>query len=277
MGKLIATDLDGTLFYPKARINMISKKSLKFLRKHADNGGKIVLVSGRNSEYLKRVAQKINRPVDMIGCNSAFIMANNEFIKQDFFDTKKLKVALNEIEKIYKPKGFFLMSEDNRFVVRERFKSLLYRFCYRIWNFSQGVYREPFIVDKKQYNEILNSGRVAKVMILFGIGKKNRANSKEANKSIRELFSEDVEASWSGEFIELSPVGCSKSEGLKYYLNYFNINHSDVYVVGDSGNDISMFNEFPEHSFCMKHASLSVSKYAKYVIRHFSDLEKFID
>ena len=115
----------------------------------------------------------------MIGCNSAFIMANNEFIKQDFFDTKKLKVALNEIEKIYKPKGFFLMSEDNRFVFRERFKSILYRFCYRIWNFSQGVYREPFIVDKKQYNEILNSGRVTKSNDLFGIGKRTALTPKK--------------------------------------------------------------------------------------------------
>lgn len=60
MSKLIATDLDGTLFYPKKRIKMISKKSLNFLRQHIDNGGKLVLVSGRNSEYLKKLFVELN-------------------------------------------------------------------------------------------------------------------------------------------------------------------------------------------------------------------------
>ena len=50
MGKVIATDLDGTLFYPKRRVRMIKSKSLKFLRRHIDNGGRLVLVSGRKRQ-----------------------------------------------------------------------------------------------------------------------------------------------------------------------------------------------------------------------------------
>ena len=46
--KLIATDLDGTLFYPKKRIKMISKKNLRFLRDRIDKENHIVIVSGRN-------------------------------------------------------------------------------------------------------------------------------------------------------------------------------------------------------------------------------------
>lgn len=277
MNKVIATDLDGTLFYPKARINMITKKNLAFLRRHSDAGGRIVLVSGRNSNFLQRVADKIDRPVDYIGCNAAFIKADGKYIKKVFFDKEKLNLALAEIDKLYAPRACFLMSEDNRFVSRDKFDSHFYRFAYKVWNFAQGAYREPLVVSKKQYDEIIDSGKVVKIMLLFGLGKKNCAKSKEANKVLRERFSDVLEASWSGEFIELSPAGCSKSEGLKYYLDYFNINHSDVYVVGDSGNDISMFNTFPEHSFCMKHASLSVSKYARFTIRRFSDIEKYID
>ncbi len=276
MGKVIATDLDGTLLYPKKRVRMISTKTLRFLRKFADDGGKIVLVSGRNSEYLEKVAKKIDRKCDMIGCNASFVISNDEYIKKVYFNNARLEEILDDIEKTYKPKTFFLMSEDNQFIMRDSFESRLYSAGYALWNFFEGVYREPFIVDKEKFNEILHTGKIRKIMIFFGIGKKNVNSSKEANKGIYEKYKNEVEPSWSGEFIELSPFGCSKSEGLKYYIQYNKINHNDVYVVGDSGNDISMFKEFPENSFCMKHSPLSVSKYAKHVIKHFSDLEKYI-
>lgn len=277
MSKLIATDLDGTLFYPKRRIKMITKRSLKFLRDHIDNGGRLVLVSGRNSIYLKKVAEKIARPVDMIGCNSAYIIANGEYIKQKTFEPETIKRILEEIDETYHPKGYLVMSDDGEFISRRRFDTLFYRVGYAIWNATQGIYKEPFYVDTKKFNDIINNGHARKIMVFFGIGKKNVATSKEANKGIRKTYSNEMEASWSNEFIELSPYGCSKSEGLKYYLNYLKINHSDVYVVGDSGNDISMFNAFPEHSFCMAHASLSVSKYAKHTLKRFADLKNYIE
>ena len=277
MGKVIATDLDGTLFYPKKRVSMIPKKSLAFLRNHIDNGGRLILISGRNYSSLVKVQEKINRPVDMIGCNGAYIASNGKFIKQAFFDNKELIRILNEIEEKYSPKGFMLMSEDGQFVSRQKFDTLFYRIGYAIWLFQQGVYKEPFEVNTEKYHDILEHGHIYKIMVFFGIGKKNILRSKEANKGIREEYGDKLEASWSNEFIELSPFGCSKSEGLKYYLDYFKINHSDIYVVGDSGNDISMFTAFPEHSFCMSHASLSVSKYAKHTLDHFADLQNYID
>lgn len=277
MSKVIATDLDGTLFYPKRRIRMITKKSLAFLRRHIDNGGRVVIVSGRNSTYLKKVRDKIDRPVDMIGCNSAFIVANDEFIKNVTFEAESITRILKEIDETYHPRGYLVMSEDGHFISQRKFDTLFYKVGYALWNAFEGTYKEPFRVDTKLFNEILESGKARKIMVFFGIGKKNVASSKEANKGIREKYSNELEASWSNEFIELSPFGCSKSEGLKYYLDYLKIKHSDIYVVGDSGNDISMFNSFPEHSFCMDHASLSVSKYAKHTLKRFADLEKYID
>lgn len=277
MGKLLATDLDGTLFYPKKRIGMIKRKSLLFLRRHIDNGGRLVLVSGRNSEYLAKVVRKIRRPVDVIGCNASFIICNGKFIRNVDFDVRRTTEVLNKITAEFPIKGMFIMSADNRFVIREKFNSYLYRIVYKIWNFFQGVYREPSYVSQGQFDEIVSSGKAKKIMLFFGVGTKNINKAKVANRIIREKYSDVVEASWSDEFIELSPSGCSKSEGLKYYTDYLKINRNDVYVVGDSGNDISMFLDFSEHSFCMSHALLSVSKFAKHVIKHFSDIEKFMN
>lgn len=58
MPKILATDLDGTLFYPKRRITMISKRNLKFIRDFVDNGNKLLIVSGRNVKFAKKVEKK---------------------------------------------------------------------------------------------------------------------------------------------------------------------------------------------------------------------------
>lgn len=277
MSKMLATDLDGTLFYPKKRIKMMTNETLQYVRRFIDDGGIFTLVSGRNNKFLEKVQAKIGRPVNMVCCNGAFISTMDGKIKELKFDTQKLIEVLQKIEKEFKLKTIFVMSSDNRFVIKHKFKSLIYRLVYFLWNHLEFNLREPTYFSLKDYNEIISSGKARKVMLFFGAGKKNKEASKNANKIIREKYGDIVESCWSNEFIELSPIGSKKSEGLKYLAECLKIKHSDVYVVGDSGNDISMFNEFPEQSFCMSHASLSVSKYAKHVIEQFSDLEKFID
>ena len=112
-------------------------------------------------------------------------------------------------------------------------------------------------------------------MIFFGLGKNKGKLSKEINKELREKFPE-IESSWSLIVNELTPKGCNKGEGLKRYCKLVNIDPKDLYVVGDSGNDITMFNYFHENSYCMAHAYPSVKKYAKHIIAHVYNLGKLV-
>lgn len=276
MSKLIATDLDGTLFYPKHRVKMISKKSIDFLRSHIDRGGRVVIVSGRNVNYSLKVVRRIDRPVDIISCNSSAIFADGKLVKETCFDPNEMAPIMKEIEEEFHPVITLLMTSEGNYCSKKSFTSIIYRVGYRLWYMSQGVYKEPFVLDNDIYNAQLQGHHVYKIMIMIGIGKKNREKAGEINKILREKYKGKLEASWTGEFIELSPSGCSKAEGLKHYTKHLNIAHDDVYVVGDSGNDISMFLAFPEHSFCMSHASLSVSKYAKHSLKRFVDLENYL-
>ena len=66
MAKVLVIDLDGTLFYPKKRVRMISRKNVKFIRRFIDDGNKVVICSGRNLPYAQKVIEKINRPLDVI-------------------------------------------------------------------------------------------------------------------------------------------------------------------------------------------------------------------
>lgn len=277
MPKVIATDLDGTLFYPKKTVRMISSPNRKFLQKFIDEGNRVVIVSGRNHYFSNKVVEKIGRPVDIIGCNSAYIKINGQIVKETFFPKKRIKEILDEITKDFHPMGYFLMSKEENFVINKKGVRSIVGFVYFCYYTAQGVYREPYYQSEELFVKEINKGQVYKIMVFIGAGKKRKARAKEINKILRERYGEEIESSWIGEFIELTPKQCSKANGIKFYLDYLNIDYDDVMVVGDSGNDISMFAEFPDHSFCMEHASPTVKKYAKHTIRRFSDLEDYLD
>lgn len=276
MNKLIATDLDGTLFYPKHRIRMISKKSLNFIRDFIDKGNHFAIVSGRNASFGFKVAKKIGRPVSIVGCNGAFVYHNDKKIFSKTINPESAKEVIDYLDEVYKPKAYFVMSNENEFVLRNRFKTLFYKIGYFFWYWTQGVYREPYFVSKEKFDKIISENKAYKFMSMFGVSKKDQIRASIANKDLVNKFGNKIEPSWSNEFIEYSPEGTSKSTGLKFLANYLNIIASDIYVVGDSGNDISMFRDFSENSFSMEHAPLSVSKYANHVIKRFEDIKDYI-
>lgn len=276
MAKLLATDLDGTLFYPKKRIRLISNRTRNFIREFIDSGNYFAVVSGRNTGPCHRIFKRLDRQGIAIGCNGSFISQNGQLIKKTTFEPDVLHRVIDYVREHFQIRGLYVMSDNDEFVQEAKFKSLFYRFVNVLWYFYQGALRNPYKVSKEKFDEIINTGHAYKLMIMFGVSKKSKQRSLQANKELFKVFGNEIEASWSNEFIEISPYGCSKSNGLKFLENYLKINHNDVFVIGDSGNDISMFKEYQDNSFCMYHAPLSVSKYAKYTIKRFEKVKDYL-
>ena len=275
--KLLGSDLDGTLFYPKHRIRMLSRKTVKLIQDFIDEGNEFVVVSGRNHLSCLKVSEKIKRPIGIVGCNGAVIYHHDKCIQNKTIDPKTAHEVLDYLEKNWQPKGYYVMTNEDEFILKNSFKSLGYKIGQFLWYIYQGVLREPYYTSEKKFYEAIDNGKVNKIMVMFGITEKSKQRSNEANKDLREKFGDVIEPSWSYEFIELSPAGTSKSSGLKSLANYLNITSSDIYVVGDSGNDISMFKEFSKNSFCMAKAPLSVSKYANHTIKHFDEIREYLE
>lgn len=276
MSKLLAVDLDGTLFYPKKLTRCISKKNVKFLREWIDAGNKVVLISSRSFEFVKGLQKEIDRDIDFLSSTSAQIYADGKLIRDENMPANELHEVLEHIEQKYQPIAFLVNSKESGHVIkacRDLRNSLLW--FYKIWWFFQFKYRENFTVSDKAFNELVDKGEACKVMIFYGLKKNKSKISKEINKDLRDKY-KDIEFSWTAQVNELTPLNCNKSAGLKIYCDYMNIDKNDVYVVGDSGNDISMFNEFHEHSYCMKHSYPAVKKYASHVISRVYKLDKLV-
>ncbi|MBP5694081.1 MAG: HAD family phosphatase [Bacilli bacterium] len=274
MSKIIATDLDGTLFYPKDKKEMIYKPNLFFLQSFIDNGGKLILISGRSYKYCQKVIKKIDRPTSVISYNGACVFNGEQVIFENVLDNKDAEELINDVGEEYKNPGVFLMTDKGLFV-HLRSKSKLIRQIY-IWYYkSQKIYAEDLHVGEDLFYEQLRNGKVHKFMLYFGLGKRNRNRASKLTKILRNM-NDNIEANWSGNVVEITPKGCSKNVALKFLLENQGLSEKDLYVVGDSGNDISMFKQFHENSFCMGHSPKTVRKYAKYTIDKFEDLSRYI-
>lgn len=276
MSKVLAVDLDGTLFYPKKVKRCISIKNVHFLRRWIDEGNRLLIVTSRTHEFTLRLKDEIQRPFDVINCSSAQIFHDEELIHERTIKNSDMTSMLKIIKKRYHPSAIFISSEKYPNVIyRSSGLSKISLLFYRLWYFFQFKYREPSVVSNDLFKKELETGKIYKVMIFYGFGKRKGTLSKEINKELRENFP-DIESSWSSIVNELTPNHCNKGEGIEKYCQLLNVDPKDVYVVGDSGNDIAMFNRFHENSYCMSHAYPSVKKYAKHVISRVHKLEKIV-
>ena len=276
MCKLLACDLDGTLFYPRRLRRCISKRNVRFLRRWIDAGNKVVLITSRSSEFTERLKKEIQRSFDVMACTSAQIFHDDELIKERWMPNDELEKIFWEIDKRYKPKGYLLTGKDHPCVVyNPKRANLFFQIIYRLYYFFQFKYREPSETSNEIFLDLMKNGKCFKLMTFFGFGKKKGVLSKEINKELRENYPQ-IESSWSLIVNELTPKGCNKGDGIEEYCRMLNIDKKDVYVIGDSGNDIAMFQKFYDHSYCMAHAYPSVKKYAKHAVTRVYKLDKLV-
>ena len=146
--KILATDLDGTLFYPKDKKEMICKENLTFVRDFIDQGNKLVIVTGRSLAYGKQVARRINRNVTLVCYNGAIINEDDVDIYDFSIPNDVAKEIINQGFESTKIKGAFIMTENGVFV-RTRLNNILFRRISEIFYESQKVYAEKFNIDPK--------------------------------------------------------------------------------------------------------------------------------
>lgn len=276
MAKLLATDLDGTLLHPTSFLRCIPKKNVAFIRKWIDAGNRLVLVTSRGPAFMERLKKEIKRDFDYITYTSSHIVANGEIIYDDTINAERTIEITDLIYQKYHPISYLLDSKDHILAIKDTsgvgwFLLVVYWFYW----FFQGKKREKYILNNKVFDEYMKNGNVYKVMAFFGLMRKNKMLCMEINKQIRETFPE-LECSWVGPVVEITPPNCNKGAGLDYYCKHLGISKEDVYVVGDSGNDISMFKLYHENSYVMARAYPSVKKHAKHVISRVSDLDELV-
>ncbi|MBR2891335.1 MAG: HAD family phosphatase [Bacilli bacterium] len=278
MIKLIATDLDGTLFYPKKKIRLLVNKNKKFLKRFIDEGNRVVLVSGRNFHIARRIIRKLKHNVDMIACNGSALYREKNIIEDyPMPHDKVLKMYLDNLNNRSIMSWIYMTDQDNMIIVPNKM-GLFLTICYRIGLIFQFRYRGSYKFGKRHFLKMIKDEnvRIYKAMSIYGLGQKG---IKKASNSIGELqakYGDIFEVVQSHSSLEIMNKNINKASCLLKYIKSLSISKEEVAVVGDSGNDVPLFEAFP-NSFVMAQAQKEVMEKAKTVINGVFELEKYVD
>lgn len=277
MIKALATDLDGTLFYPKRKKRLLSSANRNFLKDFIDEGNKVVLVTGRNKVVSSKVASCIGtNHLTIIGCNGAFTIIDGEVVNEKIIShetAKKLYSLLKEDKKI---KSIMIFTDKVNMIVDDSPLNPLYRLVGNIGMKAQGAYNEPYVFGAKYINEVLNdeSYKIYKIMPWYGVLPGGDELARLASIRYREIIGDEFEIAWSKDAVEFVTKGANKALALEEVIKRFNISKDEIMVIGDSGNDVPLFKSFP-NSYVMSHAPEEVKKEAKTVVDSVADLRNY--
>lgn len=250
MIRLFATDLDRTLLN---EAHSISEEDLNALERLHQAGVEVCFASGRNELEVDLVVETVSGVSHRICQNGAFVSDRTQKrIFEGYFATDLAK----EIFRISK-------------------ESDLYCFI--------GTAKEMFTtVNSFRYPEcMLPHGRVYVVDMEQRIGEDvlpskfcflgEQTDLLQFQQKVLHRFSEEIDTFISGDhYLDVMPAGIHKGNGILLLSEYLGINLSEVACIGDSENDIPMFDVVP-HSYVMGAANLQVQNTAKYVVSSVSE------
>lgn len=248
MKYIVASDIDGTLL-----INgEISKEALENIQKLKQLGHAFILCTGRDFSNTKAVFEKYALPLDgLILCNGAFILDEHFEV---YFQQSIVRKAVEEIYKTFnKQADCYLACVDGYEIYMDRWPEFIDQMSLRVNKVKEDEMEQKFDTIKLMSLILLNAD-IEKVEQL-----KNELN---------ETYGEHIVAYRNQTFIDIVPKGCSKATGIEKIIKKLKGSKEQICVVGDSWNDLSMFEGF-SMSYTFHHAEDDLKSYVKYTVENF--------
>lgn len=248
MIKLIASDLDGTLLDEPNRISKINLDAIEYAYQ---KGAKFCFSTGRDLQSVKDITYLLkHKPVLLLGNGSEVYDEDENLVFQNFFNNKYLEEVCEIMNKhdvphmIFTTDGFY--TTTNPVEVRRRFIERIGKIKNQEMAHIFATNMDKPCNNLVQIEDIQEFAKTKKVLKVEGF----HYNSKpvEDVKKVLEKFTELSHLSTGKNNVEVTNLTATKGLALKRYCEYANIKEDEVMVVGDSHNDLSMF-EFFKYSF----------------------------
>ncbi|MFC3884339.1 HAD family hydrolase [Bacillus songklensis] len=259
MIKLLVSDLDGTLINKENQVASHDVEALKKLREH---GIDICLASGRMDNEIMEVAKSVGDQFHRVSQNGAFVITNDE--KALHSQTFQHELAKKLYESTRSDDKITIVCSDNTNFVEEKneiLKQIELRFFF------------PIEEQKKMLDEIGLSLNPSKITILG-----YHEEILKLQQAVNEMFHDDVDTFISEQgCLDIMPKNISKGNAVLVLLDHLQLKPEEIACVGDSFNDIPMFQLTP-NSFAIAHAHEDVKKEASYVVETVSEaVEKILE
>ncbi|MFB1052136.1 HAD family hydrolase [Paraliobacillus sp. JSM ZJ581] len=249
MIKLFATDLDGTLLQNYSSILEEDKQAMRLLHEH---GVDLAIATGRADNEIQEIYRQLALNGHRVSQNGSFVHnSNSQLLVEQTFPNHISQALLHEIEK---SEINYLISTAEQILLKEKtpfFKKY------------EDVFFFPLVEHGAFDTEIGTSIIPSKFMV---VGETDEISA--IQKKLDQRFNGELESYLSDpNCVDIVPKGINKGDALSHLLETIDIKPEEIAVIGDSFNDISMFQMTP-HSYVISTAHPEVKQHAAHVVDH---------
>lgn len=244
--KILASDFDNTLFFSDG----VHKEDVEAIRTFQKQGNLFGLCTGRQLEGIKYP----------FGGDREHPLTEIDF---DFYITLSGGVIFNKKEEIIFEKSIPMNIVREISEVIPVYMSIVYKdeiYMYRpkgeIWGTTIDSLDELSFKDTDAFS--------------FHFPEGDLEDAKRAMDYINKHYSDTCAAFQNKNHVDVCGVGCSKGTGVNHVVDYFNINESDVYGIGDSWNDLPLLDSV-KHGYTFTYAPNEVKDKAEKVVESLSE------
>jgi Cof subfamily protein (haloacid dehalogenase superfamily) len=233
--KILASDFDGTLFIE----GTISNESKEAIKRFQQAGNKFGLCTGRTFKGVDMYSEGIHYDFYIL-CTGGVVLDEN---KKDICRYGYAVELADEIAEYACDKADVICLIDG--------------YTYHYQQTKEISSRDKIV---NSYTE-LGLNQIESLSILCDSEDIAFTIKEHINKTYGEICSahQNITA------VDSVPKGCSKATGLSALQDHYQLNPEDVYVIGDSYNDVVMF-EAAKHSFSFPYAPISVQEKSEEIV-----------
>lgn len=251
MIKLFVSDLDGTMFHN----GQLFEHDVEALKNLLDQDVILCFASGRLDYEIVEIMEKLEGDFHRISMNGTYIYSNDG---EALLDATFHPTVVGKIYDMISPNKFLKYVANNTDYFIEE-KTDLVKEIEK--NSSMKA------IENKSLKEELGKSITPKKYVVIGEDEDLIELQEELQKELPEYITTFISAK---NCLDIVPINVSKGSAISILIEKLGIKPNEIACVGDSYNDISMF-ELTPNSFSMENADDEVKKHASYIVPSVSE------
>ena len=244
--KILISDIDGTLYFEDKK-DKIMPSDLESIKKLQSNGHLFGVCTGRSYSGVKLAIENFDIHLDfMILASGAIILNSEENI------VKKLTMERNIVEQIYN-----CISSNNCEIQFTTDKYFYFKGPTEYTSSNAVRFNDFYEIPEEEFTT-------------FALGFNDCKELENVKNLLNDNFGDYISTHRNKNSLDISRKECSKGVAIAELREFFNVDENDIHVIGDSYNDISMF-QSTTNSYTFFNSPQIVKDNAKYLVNSISE------
>lgn len=242
MIKLIASDLDGTMF---EKGNVIPETNLKAINDINNSNINFTICTGKTYSLFKNICQDIGTGYGIFGNGNQIInLKTGEEIYRKLLKNEDVLFCINTAKKL----NLHVHLYTNKEVITEKLLYMDLRNFELTKNDKNIDLKFKIVTDIQEYIEKENP-EILKLVISAEKDLASLKNEFAKNKNLQVNLIRKVDKyrdeiiGKEYEYLDIMPAGINKEQALEVLENYLKIDKSEVLAIGDNLNDLEMIKD----------------------------------